>query len=75
MNEVARGEGLAGEGAYCIVEFGYLDHANVCHQGTDNLEAALCFYKALKVYPQPSDLITIYDKVDTRVVIGEEVLC
>jgi len=31
--------------------------------GSDNLEAALCFYKALKVYPQPSDLITIYDKV------------
>jgi hypothetical protein len=30
--------------------------------GTDNVEAALCFYKALKVYPQPSDLITIYDK-------------
>jgi len=30
--------------------------------GSDNFEAALCFYKALKVYPQPSDLITIYDK-------------
>ncbi|CAL3971578.1 unnamed protein product, partial [Diplocarpon coronariae] len=29
---------------------------------TDNVEAALCFYKALKVYPTPSDLITIYDK-------------
>lgn len=28
--------------------------------GVDNIEAALCFYKALKVYPQPSDLITIY---------------
>jgi mitochondrial import receptor subunit TOM20 len=28
--------------------------------GTDNIEAALCFYKALKVYPQPSDLISIY---------------
>jgi hypothetical protein len=26
--------------------------------GTDNVEAALCFYKALKVYPQPSDLIS-----------------
>lgn len=31
-------------------------------EGLDNLEAALCFYKALKVYPQPSDLISIYDK-------------
>ncbi|KAI1505374.1 mitochondrial import receptor subunit tom-20 [Biscogniauxia marginata] len=32
------------------------------------LEAALAFYKALKVYPTPEDLITIYDKtVDKRV--------
>jgi import receptor subunit TOM20 len=30
--------------------------------GTDNIEAALAFYKALKVYPQPKDLISIYDK-------------
>ncbi|KLJ07825.1 hypothetical protein EMPG_16701 [Blastomyces silverae] len=26
-----------------------------------NFEAALAFYKALKVYPQPKDLIAIYD--------------
>ncbi|KAI1491476.1 mitochondrial import receptor subunit tom-20 [Biscogniauxia mediterranea] len=32
------------------------------------LDAALAFYKALKVYPSPEDLITIYDKtVDKRV--------
>lgn len=31
-------------------------------------EAALAFYKALKVYPTPTDLINIYDKtVDKRV--------
>jgi len=30
--------------------------------GSDPVEAALCFYKALKVYPTPRDLITIYDK-------------
>ncbi|KXJ92261.1 mitochondrial outer membrane translocase complex, subunit Tom20 domain-containing protein [Microdochium bolleyi] len=31
-------------------------------------EAALAFYKALKVYPTPGDLISIYDKtVDKRV--------
>lgn len=35
--------------------------------GSDNVEAALCFYKALKVYPQPSDLITIYDKTVPKV--------
>lgn len=35
--------------------------------GSDNVEAALCFYKALKVYPQPNDLITIYDKTVAKV--------
>lgn len=38
-------------------------------EGTDNVEAALCFYKALKVYPQPSDLITIYDKTVPKPVL------
>ncbi|KAL3427426.1 MAS20 protein import receptor [Phlyctema vagabunda] len=37
--------------------------------GSDNIEAALCFYKALKVYPQPSDLITIYDKTVPKPVL------
>ncbi|KAL2066372.1 hypothetical protein VTL71DRAFT_2443 [Oculimacula yallundae] len=50
MQEVARGEVLAGE-------------------GTDNVEAALCFYKALKVYPTPADLITIYDKTVPKAVL------
>jgi len=30
--------------------------------GSDPVDAALCFYKALKVYPTPRDLISIYDK-------------
>lgn len=34
-----------------------------------HLEAALCFYKALKVYPQPGDLITIYDKTVPKPVL------
>lgn len=38
-------------------------------EGTNNVEAALCFYKALKVYPQPSDLITIYDKTVPKPVL------
>jgi len=38
-------------------------------EGTNNIEAALCFYKALKVYPQPSDLITIYDKTVPKPVL------
>jgi import receptor subunit TOM20 len=31
------------------------------------IEAALAFYKALKVYPNPSDLIGIYDKTVAKV--------
>ncbi|KAI5806759.1 putative mitochondrial import receptor subunit [Peziza echinospora] len=35
----------------------------LCQEGPERaLDAALCFYKALKVYPQPKDLISIYDK-------------
>ncbi|RAL65628.1 hypothetical protein DID88_005300 [Monilinia fructigena] len=33
------------------------------------IEAALCFYKALKVYPQPNDLISIYDKTVPKPVL------
>lgn len=35
--------------------------------GGDPVEAALCFYKALKVYPAPGDLIAIYDKTVPKV--------
>lgn len=31
------------------------------------LDAALAFYKALKVYPTPSDLIRIYDQTVPKV--------
>ncbi|GAB7361754.1 hypothetical protein MBLNU230_g1800t1 [Neophaeotheca triangularis] len=34
----------------------------MCQDGSDPVDAALCFYKALKVYPQPRELISIYDK-------------
>jgi len=34
----------------------------LCAEGSNHVEAALAFYKALKVYPQPKDLISIYDK-------------
>ncbi|OOG00680.1 hypothetical protein ASPCADRAFT_429 [Aspergillus carbonarius ITEM 5010] len=37
--------------------------------GEDPIEAALCFYKALKVYPQPKDLISIYDKTVPKEVL------
>ena len=35
--------------------------------GSDPVDAALCFYKALKVYPQPRELISIYDKTVPKV--------
>ena len=34
---------------------------------TKELDAALAFYKALKVYPTPGDLINIYDKTVSKV--------
>jgi len=34
----------------------------LCADSSDPINAALAFYKALKVYPQPKDLISIYDK-------------
>lgn len=37
--------------------------------GSDMIETALCFYKALKVYPQPRDLISIYDKTMSKPVL------
>ena len=33
------------------------------------IDAALCFFRALKVYPQQEDLINIYDKAVTKVKI------
>ncbi|KAJ5128089.1 Mitochondrial import receptor subunit tom20 [Penicillium atrosanguineum] len=41
----------------------------LCAEGTDQIEAALAFYKALKVYPQPKDLISIYDKTVPKEVL------
>ncbi|MCJ1256913.1 hypothetical protein MMC24_004738 [Lignoscripta atroalba] len=41
----------------------------LCQDGSDSVEAALCFYKALKVYPQPRDLMSIYDKTVPKPVL------
>ena len=53
----------------------------MCTDGSDPVDAALCFYRALKVYPQPRELISIYDKTVPKVcwesaysVLGAEVL-
>ncbi|KAI1342416.1 mitochondrial import receptor subunit tom-20 [Xylariaceae sp. FL0016] len=47
----------------------YVQQGEILAQdSTKTIEAALAFYKALKVYPTPGDLISIYDKtVDKRI--------
>ncbi|KAL8798972.1 MAG: hypothetical protein Q9223_007754 [Gallowayella weberi] len=53
--------------AYFMNEVG---HGEVlCQNESTHIEAGLCFYKALKVYPQPGDLITIYDKTVPKPVL------
>lgn len=39
----------------------------MCADGSDPVDAALSFYRALKVYPQPTELISIYDKTVPKV--------
>lgn len=39
----------------------------MCQDGSDPVDAALCFFKALKVYPQPRELVNIYDKTVPKV--------
>ncbi|CAI7592456.1 unnamed protein product [Penicillium manginii] len=41
----------------------------LCSEGDNQIEAAIAFYKALKVYPQPKDLISIYDKTVPKEVL------
>jgi len=71
MQEVARGEGLCQDGMStaspvdCVSVYG--GHTDSLSAGSDPVEAALCFYKALKVYPQPRELINIYDKTVPKV--------
>jgi import receptor subunit TOM20 len=36
---------------------------------SQKLEAALCFFRALKVYPQPDELVNIYDKTVPKPVL------
>lgn len=49
----------------------FLDQVTMGEQlGADpsrSIEAALAFYRGLKVYPQPGDLISIYDKTVPKV--------
>lgn len=65
MGQVAKGESLCAEGMPDLpcCDIDKIAGSRLMHlSGSDNIEAALAFYKALKVYPQPKDLISIYDK-------------
>ncbi|ORY18996.1 mitochondrial outer membrane translocase complex, subunit Tom20 domain-containing protein, partial [Clohesyomyces aquaticus] len=68
MQEVAQGEGLCQQGTTRPVNGGH-DVVADCITGADSVEAALCFYRALKVYPQPRELINIYDKTVPKPVL------
>ncbi|KAK3072178.1 mitochondrial import receptor subunit tom20 [Teratosphaeriaceae sp. CCFEE 6253] len=42
----------------------------MCTDGSDTVDAALCFFRALKVYPQQSELIDIYNKTVPKQLLG-----
>ena len=72
MSEVARGETLCQDGTFPLSTIKPTQHYRASltkHADSNQVEAALCFYKALKVYPQPSDLISIYDKTVPKPVL------
>lgn len=66
MSEVAKGESLCSEGMFPVSleprMHGYL-------QSADTLAGAICFWKALHVYPQPKDLISIYERTVPKEVL------
>ncbi|KAF2428291.1 protein import receptor MAS20 [Tothia fuscella] len=41
----------------------------LCQDDSQKMEAALCFFRALKVYPQPDELVNIYDKTVPKPVL------
>jgi import receptor subunit TOM20 len=59
MQQIANGEGLAGDGGHHSTVMGDICADNLA--GSDPIAAALCFYKGLKVYPEPKALIGIYE--------------
>lgn len=70
MNEVGKGESLCQDGM-CTRAWAWNSRDTDADGliGSSQLDAALCFYRALKVYPQPKDLISIYDKTVPKPVI------
>ena len=69
MNEVGKGESLCQDGMNRLVRDTMVNTGADLLSESSRMDAALCFYKALKVYPQPKDLISIYDKTVPKPVI------
>ena len=67
MEQVAQGEQLANDST--VSPLPNQARANSGLPGHNEVDAALCFYRALKVYPQPSDLMSIYDKTVPKPVL------
>ena len=55
MSEVGRGEALCADGKRRCQELNDIARLTNAIPGSDQIEAAICFYKALKVYPAPSE--------------------
>jgi mitochondrial import receptor subunit TOM20 len=60
MSQISQGEEMSANGkeATCLSS---LNAETNGPTGSDPVAAALCFYKGLKVYPEPKALISIYD--------------
>lgn len=63
MNEVARAEQLAASGTSLTLEVtcSISKHGSLAGPAS-YLESALCFYRALRVYPSQMELLMIYQK-------------
>ena len=66
MESIAKGESLVGDGKQILQTL--QRHAD-SPSGSDPIGAALCFYKGLKVYPEPTSLIGIYDNTVPKEVL------
>jgi mitochondrial import receptor subunit TOM20 len=66
MQQISTGEQLAGEGMPIREESTAHAEQLTSYSGSDPIAAALCFYRGLKVYPEPSSLINIYDNTVSK---------
>jgi import receptor subunit TOM20 len=71
MTELARGEQLCNDGELLPIRRRETlllpTNSNFVPTESQQMEAAMAFFRALKVYPQKSELINIYDKTVPKV--------